>query len=355
MNESFLRDIVILYSPPKVGSTSIVTSIRLFASDKYIVFHTHDDKICELYQDRLNVINVSDIINNNFLFNQQFNRNRKIYIIDIYRTPIERKISDFFQKISEIHFNNSEKEISKYPVEKLFKRFNDIYPYFDDTDYFNEIYNIDIDFKIKQFDVSKKYMLYEKNNIIYIKLRLNDTHEWGNILSSILNTKISIIHDYNTVNKDIGSIYKLFKNTYQLPINFFNELINDKGLNIYLSEEEKQKYLHTWSQKLTLQYKPFDKLSYDIYKLISNENKFYEANTANIHYGDEGCLCNKCCNERAIIVNEINNSKDYNKSIYIRHPFDDNYNNKITLTFLIQNIDTSTEIYSTTINLVNLS
>ena len=41
------RDIVILYSPPKVGSTTIVSSIRLSASDKFIVFHTHKKKILE--------------------------------------------------------------------------------------------------------------------------------------------------------------------------------------------------------------------------------------------------------------------------------------------------------------------
>lgn len=349
MNESFLRDIIILYSPPKVGSTSIVTSIRLFASDKYIVFHTHDDKICDLYQDKLNRINVNDIINNNYLFNQVNKRNRKIYIIDIFRTPIERKISEYFQKISESHFNNSENEISKYNLLRLFKRFNDIYPYFEENDYFNEKFNID--FKIEKFDFVKKYILFEKNNINYIKLRLNDSNEWENILSTILNTNIKIIHDYNTFNKDIGNTYNIFKKEYKLPINYYNELMNDKSLDIYLDNHEKNKYLNNWNSKLTFYHEPFSKLNYDFYKIICNENKFFDANTSNIHYGDDGCICQNCSIERSNIIKELN----FNKNIYIRHTYDNEYNNKILLTFLVKNIDESIEVYSTIINLVNIS
>ena len=347
-NESFLRDIVILYSPPKVGSTSIVTSIRLFASDKFIVFHTHEDKIVDLYNDKLNVITVTDMINNNVFFNKKFNRQRKIYIIDIYRTPIERKISEFFQKISEIHFNNTESEISKYNIDKLFKRFNDIYPHFEDVDYFNEKYNID--FQIKEFDTDQKYILHEKNNIVYLKLRLSDSNYWSDILSKILGKRIEIVHDYNTVNKDIGTIYKLFKKEYKLPINYYNDLINDKSINRYLNKYEREAYILFWESRLTTYHKPFSKEHYEIYQLISNENKFYNSNISNIHYGDDGCLCDKCCTQRKEIIDSI----DDQTQIYIRHPYDDNYNNKIMLSFFLEDSNEH-EIYSTVINLVNIS
>jgi hypothetical protein len=347
MNESFLRDIVILYSPPKVGSTSIVTSIRLFASDKFIVFHTHDDKIVDLYNDRLKVINVTDIVTNNIIFNKTFNRERKIYIIDIYRTPIERKISEFFQKISEKHFNNTEKEISKYNIDRLFKRFNDIYPYFEDIDFFNDIY--DIDFKIEKFDCEKKYVLYEKNNIVYLKLRLSDSNYWGGILSKVLGCRIDIIHDYNTFDKDIGAMYKIFKGEYKLPINFYNDLVNDKNINIYLNSDEKEAYLNFWFGRLAGYHKTFSKSNYEMYQLISNENKFYDSNVMNIHYGDDGCLCDRCCNERKEIIENIGQ-----KQVYIRHPYDENYNNKIMLSFFLEN-EGSHETYSTVINLVNIS
>ena len=39
------------------------------------------------------------------------NNSGKIYVIDIYRTPIEQKMSAFFQYIGEYHFNNLEENI----------------------------------------------------------------------------------------------------------------------------------------------------------------------------------------------------------------------------------------------------
>ena len=327
-NHNLYRDIVLLYCPQKVGSTSIVTSIRLFASDKFIVFHTHDSKIAELLNDTINSIEVNDIIGNSIIFNKKENRHRRIYVIDIYRNPIERKISEYFQKISEIHFNNHEQHISTYPIDKLIKRFNDIYPYFEDKDYFNQIYNLD--YKIINFDTEKKYVMHEINNVFYIKLRLVDSNDWGSILSELLNTEITIIHDYSTLNKHIVEIYEKFKNQYKLPSNYYDELINDKNINIYMNEHERNKYLNLWNTKLTASHHPFSFSQYNFYNMISIENKFYCANSSNHHYGDDGCLCSKCSNERTQIVTNIKNNIP-NNNIYIRHKYDDAYNNKILL------------------------
>ena len=141
------------------------------------------EKIVDLLNDKISSINVYDLIRNGEFINEKSKKQRKIYIIDIFRTPIERKISEFFEYICQFHFNNTEEFIINYPVQKLIKRFNDIYPYFSDEDYFNERYNIE--YKLEQFDFEKKFIIYEKNNVTYIKLRLIDSKEWSNILSNI--------------------------------------------------------------------------------------------------------------------------------------------------------------------------
>ena len=46
--KTLYRDIILLYFPSKVGSTSIVTSIRISASDKFFVFHSHKEQIIEI-------------------------------------------------------------------------------------------------------------------------------------------------------------------------------------------------------------------------------------------------------------------------------------------------------------------
>jgi len=339
------RDIVVVYCPEKVGSTTIVSSLRVSNSDKLMVFHTHDNKIADLLNCKVNTINVSDIILNNKILNPYTNMPRKIYIIDIFRTPIERKISFFFQKISEIHFNNSELNISNYPIDKLIKRFNDIFIHMDDVDYYNTHFNCK---KIDKFDFKKKYIIEEIDNIFYIKLRLQDSEHWGDILSEIFNTKILKILDYTTADKNIGNMYKNFKSNYKLPYNYYKLIENNISLDIYMDFDEKKNYLNYWFEKISDSHIPFSNIEYNIYKKISEENKFYCANSSNIHYTDDGCLCKKCSNQRAIAINnELNNIP---QTIYIRHQYDEFYDNSIYLKLFSSDINDPVEI---TINLIN--
>ena len=300
-----------------------------------MVFHTHEQKIADLLNDKVNIINVNDILKNNLFYNTKLNRYRKIYVIDIYRTPIERKISDFFQNICDFHFNNTEENISTYSIDRLIKRFNDIYPYFNNDDYFNDKY--DLNFKIEKFDFDKKYILYVQNDVTYIKLRLSDSNEWSTILTEILGTSITITNDYKTLNKNIGAKYEEFKSQYKIPENYYNVLINNKQLSIYLTENERNNYLEYWGNKIFNMHIPFSDNDYGIYKLICSENKYYNSNNFDIHYSDDGCICNDCSSKRAQLNTKIN------------HPYNDLYNNKILLIFFINE-----EIYETIINLVNL-
>jgi hypothetical protein len=339
------RDLIILYCPEKVGSTSIVSSIRISAGDKFMVFHTHEDKIADIVN-QCNIIRVKDLIMNNKVINPSTNEFRKIYLIDIFRTPIERKISCFFQKISEIHFNNSELNISKYPIEKIFKRFNDLFVHYEETDYFNEMFGCKT---IENFDFENKFILKEIDNVFYIKLRLQDSKHWGNILTQILKIPIHMIYDYQTVDKNIGELYNKFKNGYKLPYNYYKLIEQNKMLSIYLNHDEKKKYIDNWFEKITHNHIPFTKLEYEFYCKISGENKFYCANTSNLHYNDDGCVCNICRDKRKIVqYNLINNIE---QKIHIRHLYDQNYDNNIFIKLFPTN--DYEKSYDLIINLIN--
>ena len=43
LSDEKIRNIVFVYTPPKVGSTTLVSSIRLSASYKFRVIHLHDE------------------------------------------------------------------------------------------------------------------------------------------------------------------------------------------------------------------------------------------------------------------------------------------------------------------------
>ena len=64
-------------------------------------------------------------INEIIMYNKQIGRD--VFVIDIYRTPIERKMSAFFENISSFHFNNTDSNVNKYDLPKVVKRFNQIF------------------------------------------------------------------------------------------------------------------------------------------------------------------------------------------------------------------------------------
>ena len=104
--------IVFIYTPPKVGSTTLVTSLRISASFKLTVIHIHDEIMLQVLTGIQNV-SINDIIKYNAYIG------KKVYVIDVYRSPVERKISEYFEKIADLHFNNTEENLNTYSVSRI--------------------------------------------------------------------------------------------------------------------------------------------------------------------------------------------------------------------------------------------
>jgi hypothetical protein len=103
--------LVFVYSGPKVGSTSIVSSMRLFGTDRFSVIHIHDEEMLKVLG-HINGITVNEII----LYNKHLGKN--VYVIDVFRSPIERKISTYFEKIGAYHFNNTDQNVNIYNIHR---------------------------------------------------------------------------------------------------------------------------------------------------------------------------------------------------------------------------------------------
>ena len=277
------KNYIFIYTPPKVGSTTLVTSLRVSLGRTYNVVHIHDDIMLKVLTG-INDVTVNDIIN--FLSNQ----GKNVYVIDVYRSPIERKISEFFEKISPYHFNNTDENISKYSITRISDRFNKLFPHLGLGEHYFDKYEIE---EPIQFDFIKKYSIQEVNNIKYVKLRLCDSQSWGEILSNILRTDIVLINDYRTETKKIGELYKKFKREYRLPSNYFDMIANCKYFNFYYTEEERNNYLNEWKRKLTSDFTPYTESEYDFYVILYLENQYINDFQPD-HYIDDGCLCNLC-------------------------------------------------------------
>jgi len=288
--------LVFVYSAPKVGSTSIVSSLRIFGTDKISVIHIHDEEMLRILG-RVTGISVNEII----LYNKYLGRD--VYVIDVYRSPIERKISTYFEKIGSYHFNINDEIVNNYNVNKVINRFNNIFCYIANGDHFMDKYDITIPCV---FDYSSKYLLVQENGIKYIKLRLKDSGLWGNILTNIFGTNIrSGIKDYESSNKPIKDLYSRFKNEYKIPKNFLDELTNCKYFNYYYSAEERQEYINEWSRKSRAIFTPYTLEQYTVYEQLSIENAHIDYIQMN-HYMDEGCLCKACSIKRCETANKLN-------------------------------------------------
>ena len=278
-----LNNFIFIYTPPKVGSTTLVTSLRVSLGNSYNIVHIHDDVM-------LNVLTGINSVSINDLINYISSRGKNVYVIDVYREPIERKMSEFFEKISCYHFNNSEANINNYNINRVINRFNKLFPHLANKEHYFDKYNIE---NPVAFNFEKKYTLQVINKIKYVKLRLIDSSEWGKMLSEILKNDIVLINDYKTEQKGFAQSYAKFKDEYMLPVNYLELIKSCKYFNYYFSEEERNNYLKKWENKLSSEVLPYSDNEYKFYINLCLENQFY-GDIQLDHYLDCGCRC-KCC------------------------------------------------------------
>jgi hypothetical protein len=302
------RDIIFVYCPEKVGSTSLVSSLRLWNIMSAKVIHIHGEDMLKVLTG-VEGITVNDII--------RYNRDigNKVIVIDIYRTPIEQKMSLFFEKISTFHFNNEDRVVNNFALEKVVNRFNNLFPHLKNEDYLRERYDIDTTI-IPPFDFVKKYIYIDREGIRYIKIRLQDVKEWGRILLETLGYKTGrIVMDYETEKKEVGGLYRRMKEEYKIPRNNLEEICRVEMY--YLSEKEKKEYIEKWSRRVVDVFVAYNEKEYKMYKEICRENGTRVEGQRN-HYIDEGCICKQCVMKRMWICKEIEEGREI-KDIKIDH------------------------------------
>jgi len=296
---------VFIYTPPKVGSTTLVSSLRISLGNSFNVVHIHDDIM-------LNVLTGINNVSVNEIINYIAKKGDNVYVIDVYRTPIERKMSEYFEKLSPYHFNNSEENINNYSVKRVIDRFNKLFPHLGNGDHYFDKFNIA---NPTHFDFEKKYTIQILNNIKYIKLRLDDSNMWGQILSSIFQQDIVLINDYQTTNKKVGDLYKKFKDEYKIPVNYLKLVKDCKYFNFYFSDKERKQYIRKWETKTQTGFAiPYTLDEYNFYVNLYLENQYIN-DIQTEHYIDNGCLCVYCTKTRKDIFYRAKNGETHFEKI----------------------------------------
>ena len=214
----------------------------------------------------------------------------QIYVFDSYRTPIERKISSFFQNI-DTHMPTYKKE----PIDKIINKFNDLFFTLDDYESLDEILKY---FEINTIDDHTNYFLIKSENITFVKLKFSRIHKWADDLTEIIGHPIIMFSDNLSNNKDYKLIYKNFIDNYKIPSNYLNEILNMSHLKLFLSKNEFISYINHWISNITsdhiLKYKniKFD-FNPKIYKKLNEDLQFMSDFKATFHYYTYGCLENR--------------------------------------------------------------
>lgn len=299
------KKLIFVYCPPKVGSTTLVSSLRLSASDKLTILHLHNEIMLKV------LYNITDVTVNEIIqYNKQIGK--QVYVIDIFRTPIEHKMSSLFENIDTFHFNTTVSDLKTYDIKKIINRFNNLFPHLAPSDHFKDKYNIVVP---ENFDFERKYVLVEKDGVKYIKLRLKDANFWKEILREILDVDIYLINDYETDSKAVKDVYINFKNNYKIPNNLLENIINSASLSYYLNDEERNDYIQNWRCKSTYEnHTPYTNDEYNLYNTIALENHHMSEVQIN-HYMDCGCVCVACERKRRILLEKIKRGENTKERI----------------------------------------
>ena len=99
------------------------------------------------------------------------------------------------------------------------------------------------------FDYNKKYNVVKKENIVFIKLLFKDINHWSTILSEIMGKDI-VIHNCNLTNeKTIFPLYTEFKKQYRIPVDYIENILNDREFKIYNTVADQFHYWNKWIKK----------------------------------------------------------------------------------------------------------
>lgn len=227
---------VFVFCGGKCGSSTLTATFKQY----YKTLHVHSNE--EFYNSsKQTKYSIYDVI--------EYNRKtqEKIYIIDSYRTPIERKISSFFNNINK-HLPN----YKNHQLRSLVKYFNAGYIYnLEEYHSIDEIMNHYGLPTFETFDFEKGYNLLVHENIHFLKIKFNDINNWSTILSNIFNRPIKIQSDNVSELKEYNDLYNKFKEVYYLPNLYYkNYLPNDKNFKIYNTKEEQEAYYAKWAKRL---------------------------------------------------------------------------------------------------------
>jgi hypothetical protein len=231
MDNGIPRFQVLINCGGKSGSSTLAET---FAHNGFDTFHTHDAAYYATNIDPTYPHSLFDAIDLNMTLYDH------IYIIDVYRTPIERKMSSYFQQLDVTTLPPDPSEQFEYVMEQLDKNMLQLEKYYPLVETMRH-YGIT---PFDSFNFEKKYNLYQHKNVSYINLRFQDLDQWSSILSSIFHRPITLHSANVSAHKQYNHLYEQVQKMYRISNTVFIQCLHDPLFYIYNSPAEQLKYIN---------------------------------------------------------------------------------------------------------------
>jgi len=244
---------IIIFTMAKVGSLSVYFSLKKWTKNQSI-FHIHslDEKEVKEGNEKC--------FNNNiypgskspvFLINKKIiNREKSYKIISLYRDPLERNISAFFD-VFELHtgkkpsdFNGDFEILKQLYHEKL----THVYP----LNWFEKQFfeGTKINVYKEGFDKEKGYQTIIKNNVEVLLINSNvDNQKKEELIVDFCNLKDFKLENRNVSSeKEYADYYNEFKKKMRFSSEYLNQLYGSKYVQHFFTEEYIKNQIEKWCE-----------------------------------------------------------------------------------------------------------
>ena len=242
--------LIIVYQMGKVGSRSVVDSLRMRGVKP--VFHVHRmvpsniERIKNGFQKR-NIPPLDEKIGR-MLYKKIQKGKRKAKIITLVREPLSRNISAFFENL-QVYIGLDHKD-TDYPLKKLIDIFIKEYSHEVPLQWFDSELKkaTGIDVYDYPFPKHEGYMTIEKKNIelLIVKLEISDPLKQKVIADFLHLDNFQLVSQNIGKDKTYSNTYMQFKKTINLSSSYIKKMLSSKYATHFYSEKDISRLWGKW-------------------------------------------------------------------------------------------------------------
>lgn len=245
---------IIIYTMAKVGSLSIYTAIR--NQTNIPCFHLHTLNEAEENASLQQCFNQGLLPDSrsavSFVANTVMQSKRKVQFITLFRNPIERNISAFFDAF-ELYVGLKPNEY-KGTTEKLIELYHRNLPHLYAIEWFEKQFRRDTGINIYDYDFNQELGYQKISNsqfdVLLLNSSINDSLK-ESLIADFLSQKTIKLKNVNvTAESSKAKLYKDFKNTIKFKKEYLDQLLLSSYSQHFFTKDEIERTYKRWQEEV---------------------------------------------------------------------------------------------------------